>query len=124
MIKNPIVVSLGEPSGIGPEVFLKAIFETSLKEQLELITVVASKKVIKNVSQELNYHKINSLKILSRQSLYPILESYFAVISETDGYCQFGDKFIIIDEFFRYYNFIQLTSIVRYKKVFAIISKL
>ena len=64
MIKNQIVVSLGEPSGIGPEVFLKAIFETSLKEQLDLITVVASKKVIQNVSQELNYHKINSLKII------------------------------------------------------------
>ena len=64
MIKNPIVVSLGEPSGIGPEVFLKAIFETSLKEQLELITVVASKKVVKNVSKELGYHEIDSLKII------------------------------------------------------------
>ena len=64
MIKNPIVVSLGEPSGIGPEVFLKAIFETNLKNQLELITVVASKKVIESVSKELDYHSANSLKII------------------------------------------------------------
>ena len=64
MIKNPIVVSLGEPSGIGPEVFLKAIFETSLKNQLELITVVTSKQVIKNLSQKLNYHQTDSLNII------------------------------------------------------------
>ena len=64
MIKNQIVVSLGEPSGIGPEVFLKAVFETSLKNQLELITVVASKKVIKSISKQLKYADAESLRII------------------------------------------------------------
>ena len=64
MIKNQLVVSLGEPSGIGPEVFLKAVFETSLKNQLELITVVASKKVIKSISKQLKYADAESLRII------------------------------------------------------------
>ncbi len=63
MIKNPLVVTLGDPSGIGAEVFLKAVFESNLRNQLELITVVASKKIIKNVSQILKYSEANSLKV-------------------------------------------------------------
>jgi len=67
LIKNPIVVSLGDPSGIGAEVFLKAIFETNLKEYTELITVVASKKVLSNIAQKLKYQDIESLNILEVQ---------------------------------------------------------
>ncbi len=64
MIKNPVVVSLGDPSGIGTEVFLKAVFESSLKEYTELITVVASKKVLSSIAQKLNYQNIESLNIV------------------------------------------------------------
>ncbi len=65
MIKNPIVVSLGDPSGIGPEVFLKAIFETQLKDYLDLINIVSSKKVIEKISRELQYNEIDSLNIIN-----------------------------------------------------------
>ena len=64
MIKNPVVVSLGDPSGIGTEVFLKAVFESSLKEYTELITVVASKKVLSSIPQKLNYQNFESLNIV------------------------------------------------------------
>lgn len=38
----------------------------------------------------------NSLKMLTRQTLYPILESYFSSKMEIDGnYSQFGERFII-----------------------------
>ena len=63
MIKKPIVVSLGDPSGIGPEVFLKAIFETQLKDYRDLINIVSSKKVIEKISWELKYNEIDSLNI-------------------------------------------------------------
>ena len=65
MIKNPIVVSLGDPSGIGPEVFLKAIFKTELKNCLDLINIVSSKKVIEKISHELQYNEIDSLNIIN-----------------------------------------------------------
>ena len=64
MIKNPLVVSLGDPSGIGPEVFLKAIFETELKDHLDLINIVASEKVIKKISHQLKYSETDSLNII------------------------------------------------------------
>ena len=64
MIKNPVVVSLGDPSGIGTEVFLKAVFESSLKKYTELITVVASKKVLSSIAQKLNYQNFESLNIV------------------------------------------------------------
>tara|TARA_A100001035_G_scaffold216022_1_gene175867 strand:- start:14081 stop:15016 length:936 start_codon:yes stop_codon:yes gene_type:complete len=64
LIKNPVVVSLGDPSGIGTEVFLKAVFETNLKEYTELITVVASKKLLSSIAQKLNYQNIESLNIV------------------------------------------------------------
>ena len=64
MIKNPLVVTLGDPSGVGPEVFLKAIFETSLRDHLDLITIVSSRKVISRISNILKYDEIDSLKII------------------------------------------------------------
>ncbi len=64
MIKKPIVVSLGDPSGIGPEVFLKAIFETKLKDQLHLINLVCSKKALEKIANKLQYSDISLINII------------------------------------------------------------
>ena len=46
MISKPIFVSLGDPSGIGPEVFLKAIKNPKIAQNLSRIILVSSPKVI------------------------------------------------------------------------------
>ncbi len=46
MISKPTFVSLGDPSGIGPEVFIKAINNKKLKQHLSKIILVSSSKVI------------------------------------------------------------------------------
>ena len=46
MISKPIFVSLGDPSGIGPEVFLKAIKNPKIAQELSKIILVSSPKVI------------------------------------------------------------------------------
>ena len=46
MISKPTFVSLGDPSGIGPEVFIKAINDQKLREHLSKIILVSSSKVI------------------------------------------------------------------------------
>ena len=60
LINKPTFVSLGDPSGIGPEVFLKAIGNPKLKQQLSNIILVSSPRVIEssmlalNVKQNIN----------------------------------------------------------------------
>ena len=46
MISKPTFVSLGDPSGIGPEVFIKAINDQKLRQHLSKIILVSSSKVI------------------------------------------------------------------------------
>ena len=46
MISKPTFVSLGDPSGIGPEVFIKAINDQKLRKHLSKIILVSSSKVI------------------------------------------------------------------------------
>jgi len=46
LINKPIFVSLGDPSGIGPEVFLKAIKNPKIAQELSRIVLVSSPKVI------------------------------------------------------------------------------
>jgi len=46
LISKPIFVSLGDPSGIGPEVFLKAIKNPKIAQELSKIILVSSPKVI------------------------------------------------------------------------------
>ena len=46
LINKPIFVSLGDPSGIGPEVFIKAINDQKLRQHLSKIILVSSSKVI------------------------------------------------------------------------------
>jgi len=46
LISKPTFVSLGDPSGIGPEVFIKAINDKKLKQHLSKIILVSSSKVI------------------------------------------------------------------------------
>tara|TARA_B100000886_G_scaffold336350_1_gene294971 strand:- start:2581 stop:3558 length:978 start_codon:yes stop_codon:yes gene_type:complete len=52
--KNNIVVSLGEPSGIGAEVFLKAICKSSLVESLDKIVVCCDPKIIIRMLKKLS----------------------------------------------------------------------
>ena len=60
LINKPTIVTLGDPSGIGPEVFLKAIEDPKLKQHLSKIILVSSPKVIEssllalNVKQKIN----------------------------------------------------------------------
>ena len=46
LINKPVFVSLGDPSGIGPEVFIKAINDQKLRQHLSKIILVSSSKVI------------------------------------------------------------------------------
>jgi len=48
LINKPTIVSLGDPSGIGPEVFLKAIQDPKLKQHLSKIILVSSPRVIES----------------------------------------------------------------------------
>ena len=52
--KNNIVVSLGEPSGVGAEVFLKAICKSSLVESLDKIVVCCDPKIIIRMLKKLS----------------------------------------------------------------------
>ena len=48
MISKPTFVSLGDPSGIGPEVFLKALLNPDIQKKLSKIILVSSPKVIED----------------------------------------------------------------------------
>ena len=57
-----IAVSLGDPSGIGTEVFIKAISETDLKNSLDQITIFSDPIVIENMLERLSINiEINLL---------------------------------------------------------------
>ena len=60
MISKPTFVSLGDPSGIGPEVFIKAIKDQRLRQHLSKIILVSSPKVIEGAISALDVkQKIN-----------------------------------------------------------------
>ena len=60
MISKPTFVSLGDPSGIGPEVFIKAIKDQKLKHHLSKVILVSSPKVIEGAISALGVkQKIN-----------------------------------------------------------------
>ena len=65
MISKPTFVSLGDPSGIGPEVFIKAINDQKLRQHLSKIILVSSSKVIEGeISQDSNARLIRDGKII------------------------------------------------------------
>ena len=62
MISKPTFVSLGDPSGIGPEVFIKAIKDQRLRQHLSKIILVSSPKVIEGAISALDVkQKINPI---------------------------------------------------------------
>ena len=62
MISKPPFVSLGDPSGIGPEVFIKAIKDQRLRQHLSKIILVSSPKVIEGAISALDVkQKINPI---------------------------------------------------------------
>ena len=62
MISKPTFVSLGDPSGIGPEVFIKAIKDQKLKHHLSKVILVSSPKVIEGAISALDVkQKINPI---------------------------------------------------------------
>ncbi|MDA9730484.1 4-hydroxythreonine-4-phosphate dehydrogenase PdxA [Gammaproteobacteria bacterium] len=62
MINKPTFVSLGDPSGIGPEVFIKAIKDQRLRQHLSKIILVSSPKVIEGAISALDVkQKINPI---------------------------------------------------------------
>ena len=62
LINKPIFVSLGDPSGIGPEVFIKAIKDQRLRQHLSKIILVSSPKVIEGAISALDVkQKINPI---------------------------------------------------------------
>lgn len=62
MISKPTFVSLGDPSGIGPEVFIKAIKDQKLKHHLSKVILVSSPKVIEGAISALGVkQKINRI---------------------------------------------------------------
>ena len=61
-LNKNIAVSLGDPSGIGAEVFIKAISETDLKNSLDQITIFSDPIVIENMLERLSINiEINLL---------------------------------------------------------------
>ena len=62
LINKPTFVSLGDPSGIGPEVFIKAIKDQRLRQHLSKIILVSSPKVIEGAISALDVkQKINTI---------------------------------------------------------------
>ena len=57
MISKPTFVSLGDPSGIGPEVFIKAINDQKLRQHLSKIILVSSSKVIEGAISAIGVNK-------------------------------------------------------------------
>lgn len=51
-----VVVTLGDPSGIGPEVFLKSLESNTVRENLEHILVVSDPMVLERLSGEINHN--------------------------------------------------------------------
>ena len=49
-----VAVTLGDPSGVGPEVFLKSLENKTLKENLESILVISDPIVIKRLSGDVS----------------------------------------------------------------------
>ena len=60
MTSKPIFISLGDPSGIGPEVFVKSLSNPEIQKKLSSFVVVASQTVLQETIKNLgkNY-KIN-----------------------------------------------------------------
>ena len=77
MISKPTFVSLGDPSGIGPEVFIRAINDQKLRQHLSKIILVSSSKVIEgaisaigvkqkiNLISDIKNDKQDSIKIIN-----------------------------------------------------------
>ena len=51
-----VVVTLGDPSGVGPEVFLKSLENDTLRENLESILVVSDPMVLKRLSGDIGHN--------------------------------------------------------------------
>ena len=67
MISKPTFVSLGDPSGIGPEVFIKAIKDQRLRQHLSKIILVSSPKVIEGAISALGMkQKINPISDVNK----------------------------------------------------------
>ena len=67
LINKPIFVSLGDPSGIGPEVFIKAIKDQRLRQHLSKIILVSSPKVIEGAISALGVkQKINPISDVNK----------------------------------------------------------
>ena len=67
LINKPIFVSLGDPSGIGPEVFIKAINDQRLRQHLSKIILVSSPKVIEGAISALGMkQKINPISDVNK----------------------------------------------------------
>ena len=70
LINKPTFVSLGDPSGIGPEVFIKAINDQKLRQHLSKIILVSSPKVIEGAISALDVkQKINPISDVKKLSL-------------------------------------------------------
>ena len=67
LINKPTFVSLGDPSGIGPEVFIKAIKDQRLRQHLSKIILVSSPKVIEGAISALGMkQKINPISDVNK----------------------------------------------------------
>tara|TARA_B110000003_G_scaffold56787_1_gene56895 strand:+ start:2538 stop:3509 length:972 start_codon:yes stop_codon:yes gene_type:complete len=62
LTSKPAYISLGDPSGIGPEVFIKSLHSPEIYENLSSFIVVSSEDVVKKTLKNLNQsYKINLL---------------------------------------------------------------
>jgi 4-hydroxy-L-threonine phosphate dehydrogenase PdxA len=68
-----VAVTLGDPSGVGPEVFLKSLENKTLKENLESILVVSDPMVLKRLSRDISHnlklHDSNGFSDLKADSI-------------------------------------------------------
>ena len=58
--KLKVVISVGDESGIGPEVILKALFSKELPENIDIL-VVGSKKILENTHKKLKAIGVNNI---------------------------------------------------------------
>ena len=61
--KNKLIISLGDPAGIGTEITLKALGSKNLNQNIKTILVGCKNNIFQTYSKLIN-HGINNIKII------------------------------------------------------------
>ena len=69
--ETPLAITMGDPSGIGPEIILKSVVETKLNNFLIFGDSLVFDSLIKSLGLPLTINKISKLFLKSISILFP-----------------------------------------------------